>query len=72
MYQLLIRHLRKDAGPAGNPEVLLVAPTGKAAHNIVVIIAPHAFNLKFDNKNKSEKFLVVFLCDVCSQNYIAV
>lgn len=56
MYQSLIRHYRKDAGPAGKPEVLLVAPTGKAAHNIGGITAHHAFNLRFGTDNKSEKF----------------
>lgn len=56
VYQSLVRHFRKDAGPAGNPEVLLVAPTGKAAHNIGGVTAHHAFNLKFGANNSSEGF----------------
>ena len=56
VYQSLVRYFRKDAGPAGNPEILLVAPTGKAAYNINGVTAHYAFNLKFGTNSSSEEY----------------
>jgi hypothetical protein len=52
IYQTLIRFFRKDAGPADNPEIILVAYTGKAAHNINGITAHNAFSLGMVTSDK--------------------
>lgn len=45
IFQALIRLYRSEPGPVDSPEILIVAYTGKAAHNVNGITAHHAFSL---------------------------
>lgn len=56
VYQSLIREFRKEPGDAGFPEVLIVACTGKAAHNVGGMTAHHAFHLPMVDRSTSESF----------------
>lgn len=60
IYQSSIKYFRRDSGPCDidSPEVLIIAYTGKAAHNVKGMTAHSAFNLTIagetDTKLKSE------------------
>lgn len=56
IYQSLNRYYRRDAGPAGKVQVALIAPTGKAAHNIGGETAHHFFGLPFGAKAKDTTY----------------
>jgi hypothetical protein len=45
IYQTLIRYFRKQPGSAESPEIIIVAYTGKAAHNVGGMTAHNAFSL---------------------------
>lgn len=54
IYQSLIRTFRSEAGPVESPEVVIVAFTGKAAHNVNGMTAHTAFSLPLvDSSNKT-------------------
>lgn len=58
IYQSLGRIFSSDAGEAGLLQVLIVAPTGKAAHNVGGMTAHHAFSLPMvSNRSYLEKVL---------------
>jgi nucleoside-triphosphatase THEP1 len=52
LYQTLMRHFNKDPGPVDTPEILIVAYTGKAAHNVNGLTAHTAFSLIMAEGNK--------------------
>lgn len=58
VYQSIIRTYRSEPGPVDSPEVLIVAYTGKAAHNVNGMTAHTAFSLTMvQGKNQETKEL---------------
>ncbi|CAG9807951.1 unnamed protein product [Chironomus riparius] len=45
VYQTLMRHFNREPGPIDTPEILIIAYTGKAAHNVNGLTAHAAFSL---------------------------
>lgn len=56
VYQTLIRLFRRGSGDAGSIEIMIVAYTGKAAHNVGGMTAHHAFSLPMVDRSSSETF----------------